>query len=131
MGKRGPKPTPTHLLKLRGSWRAETRDGEPKPTPELPEMPEWLTGKGAEHWAEVGAMLDGLGIMARPHTLALAMLCEALAKWIETREARWWTAVLSGCREFGMTPSAITSIRSANPDAEKKSKFPRLSRRAG
>lgn len=35
MGKRGPKPTPTAILKVRGSWRAKAREkaGEVRPEP--------------------------------------------------------------------------------------------------
>lgn len=69
-------------------------------------------------------MLAGLNIMARPHTLALALLVDALADWIRFTAAAEtdvkamrhkraaWESVLKACREFGMTPSAITGVKS-------------------
>lgn len=100
---------------------------------ELPPCPEWLQGAARQHWGEVGAMLDGLGIMGRPHTLALALLCDALADWIAAMAAsatdplaidvkpKAWERVLKGCREFGMTPAAITAVKSVpKPDAPNK-----------
>jgi hypothetical protein len=32
MGKRGPKPTPTKILSMRGSWRAKRKPGFPFPS---------------------------------------------------------------------------------------------------
>jgi phage terminase small subunit len=119
MGRRGPKPTPTPLLKLRGSWRAETRDGEPSPTTELPPCPAWVRPAARKHWGEIGEMLEGLGLIAKPHTLALAMLCEALADWISDHDAKAWERVLKACREFGMTPSAMSAVRSVKSDETK------------
>lgn len=45
MGKRGPRPTPTRILELRGSWRAKKRPGEPKPAG-VPQCPDWLSAEG-------------------------------------------------------------------------------------
>lgn len=123
MGRRGPKPRPTALHELTGSWRAGTRQGEPRPNPELPACPEWVSAKARVHWGEIGAMMEGLNVMAIPHTIALALLVDALADWIHyTREAEIdgaayrhkraaWEAVMKACREFGMTPSAITGVK--------------------
>jgi len=35
MAKRGPPPTPTKILKMRGSWRADGRGEEPEPSNEI------------------------------------------------------------------------------------------------
>lgn len=120
MGKRGPKPTPTPLLRLRGSWRGETRPDEPKVTPELPECPEWVRPQAREHWGEVGAMLEGLGLMGKPHTLALTMLCEALGVWCQTHDWQAWDRVMKACVQFGMTPAAITGVKSVKQDETPK-----------
>lgn len=61
-------------------------------------------------------MLAGLGVMGRPHTIALAMLCEALGEWVTTHDGKAWDRVLKACREFGMTPAAITSVKSVKSD---------------
>jgi P27 family predicted phage terminase small subunit len=141
MGKRGPKPTPTPTLRLRGSWRENLRTGEPVTTPELPACPSWASSKARTYWAEIGDLLTGLGIMSRPHTVGLTLLVDALADWIRfTKEAEnapslvegstgnqvanpifalkrhAWEQVLKGVREFGMTPSAISGVKSTKPD---------------
>jgi hypothetical protein len=73
-----------------------------------------------KHWGEIGLMLEGLGVIAKPHTLALAMLCEALADWIADHDAKAWERVLKACREFGMTPSAMSAVRSVKGDEKPK-----------
>jgi P27 family predicted phage terminase small subunit len=45
MGTRGPKRTPTKILKMRGSWRANAREGEPIPASKAPPCPQWLKEK--------------------------------------------------------------------------------------
>lgn len=128
MGQRGPKSTPTALLKLRGSWRGEVRDGEPTPDVECPPCPSWLMPKAKTYWPEIAEMLTGLGVMASVHTLALSLLIDAMADWIkfsneaeiDTKQQRHkraaWEAVLKACREFGMTPSSIAGIRAVKQD---------------
>lgn len=44
MGARGPRPTPTETLRVRGSWRAGKRKNEPQPPSDIPAAPEWLSG---------------------------------------------------------------------------------------
>ena len=55
MGKRGPKPKPTAMLKLSGSkWVNETRSGrdkEPAVEAAMPKCPTWLKDRRARaHW---------------------------------------------------------------------------------
>ena len=52
MGSRGPAPTPTRKLDLRGSWRAGTRPGEPKPEPVAPVKPAALSPAAGAVWDE-------------------------------------------------------------------------------
>ena len=144
MGKRGPKPSPTALLKLRGSWRGETREGEPVPPVVEVAAPAWLSEKAAAHWSGIASMLAGLGLMAEVYSPALALMVDALADYIAHSEAakvepsvlvspagvsyinpvytlkeRAWDRVLKIVREFGMTPSAITSVKSAKSEKPK------------
>lgn len=147
MGKRGPKPTPTALLKLRGSWRAGTRDGEPEATPEGVPCPAWLGDRAREHWDEIHPMLVGWGVMARPFEVGLAVLVDAIADWValakELEQVEVWTnplarpvvmkqksearkQVLAALREFGMTPSAVTAVRKVEKkDASPLDRFKR------
>lgn len=132
MGRRGTKPTPTAILKLRGSWRAETRDGEPQPEITLPDPPAWLPDKAREHWQDLGQQLVGVGVMSNVHATALATLCQSLADYIETipmgvGDARFkaFDRLMKALCQFGMTPSSITAVR-ANTQTDKKTTFPRL-----
>lgn len=151
MGKRGPQPTPTNTLKLRGSWRAGEREGEPDIEIECPEPPCWLSEAAVEHWRHLSLQAFGMGVMASAHSTGLALLCESLANYIELRDAvaetghttmtskgtavqnplvgarnQAWLQVLKGLREFGMTPAALTNIRVTDekPKAEQgKARF--------
>ena len=84
MGKRGPAPTPTHLLKLRGSWRGETNTGEPVASSAVPECPAWLDEYAREAWEWVTASLSGMGILSADDLLLIVALCGA---WSDYRLA--------------------------------------------
>ncbi len=113
---RGRKAKPTNLMKLTGAFREDRHggrfDAQTEIPTDLPPCPDWIRPEAREHWEEVGAMLAGLNVMAKPHTLALAMLCEALAEWVKTHHGSAWDRVMKACREFGMTPAAITGVKS-------------------
>ena len=74
MGKRGPKPTPTHILNLRGSWRGKDRP-DSGIEPSLPEMPKWLSADAKKEWKNVMPDLDALGILQRVDVAIIAMYC--------------------------------------------------------
>lgn len=84
MGKRGPKPTPTKTLKLRGSWRAETRKGEPQPELGLPIMPRTLRAEAKLVWKRIVPKLAAMGVLAAIDGEALARYC--------TMAVRYWKA---------------------------------------
>lgn len=57
-------------------------------TPEVARLreldpPAFLSDRAAQHWPELAGLLAGLGIMVDSDRVALALLCEALAEWIE------------------------------------------------
>lgn len=80
MGKRGPKPTPTAILKLRGSIIAPRRsDRELKA--ELPEPPAVVEGRSLEVWNEIAPMLYSLGVITKRDRFALARYCITYAEW--------------------------------------------------
>lgn len=132
MGKRGPKPTPTDVLKLRGSWRGEVRDDEPVATGE-PYPPAWLTKNARKVWDEVMPHLVGLGVAKAVDSNTLAMFCDAMSQYITLakrveREGVVRAGKANPCvrmrddafrravqvaREFGFTPSARVGL-SAN-----------------
>lgn len=81
MGKRGPKPMPTNVLRLRGSWLAGQRTGEPTPSRKPPVKPDWLAGEAAVAWDRVTTWLDGMGILTETDSHMLARYCAMWADW--------------------------------------------------
>lgn len=143
MGRRGPKPTPTAILKARGSWLAETRPGEPQVPLTEAAPPDWVDRAVRPHWSRIVKMLHGCGIMSDVHAPALSLLINSLGHYIASekdvaKHGRWcknnkgnpivhpawrarcgaWEQVLKALREFGMTPSALSAVQ-AQPDKGK------------
>ena len=85
MGRRGPQPTPTAVLEARGSWRAAARKGEPQPKVMVPDCPAWVSDLGREYWDEVAGMLAELGVMTEADRHPLALMVDALARYVAAR----------------------------------------------
>lgn len=81
MGQRGPKPTPTKVLKIRGSWRAKERSNEPKPEGKVPLCPSWLDGKSKALFAVLTRQLAPLGLLTDLDRQALARYCRLSTRW--------------------------------------------------
>ena len=133
MGKRGPKPTPTVTLRLRGSPRAKRRAGEPGAAsfgPFDPTPPEGLEGDGAKLWTDLVAQFASTGILTAADRPALTAMCERWSEYVTcTRrlalvdplgpEASRLARRLSGALDrwmkiaaaFGLTPSDRTKLR--------------------
>jgi P27 family predicted phage terminase small subunit len=117
---------------------------EPTVAPELPECPAWVGDEAREHWDRIAPMLANLGVMGAPHAVALSLLVDALADFIRFADlariadavvcgstgndvanpifrlkAVAWDRVLKACREFGMTPAAITGVQGNGADKDK------------
>jgi P27 family predicted phage terminase small subunit len=148
MGRRGPKPTPTKLLDIRGSWRAKTRPDEPQP-PALTKAtpPTWLSEKAKLHWKETAPCLIELGLLTVLDTHAWAMACEAFAHWmvlsdliakegmiLETEtgsrlhpalraEEKQFELYLKISREFGCTPASRVSLHVQPPEVNELDEF--------
>lgn len=145
MGKRGPAPTPTSVLKLRGSWRADVNESEPLPEQGVPDMPDFLSGMSKECWDQLSPILNEMKVLTKADEVALSMLCKTYSNWRRAEElldkhgdvypirdnegnikylqqspyvsiARNNLLALKGMLEqFGLTPSARTRIR-VEPD---------------
>lgn len=117
MGKRGQRPVPTQVLKLRGSWRANTRRGEPETTGSLAK-PKWLTGERATaKWDELAVLIGHY--CGEQDSGALARYCYWWSKWDEIsgaggdnvqRLGQIQQILTRAEQEFGLTPSARTAI---------------------
>ena len=86
MGKRGTKPTPTNVLKLRGSWRGDINKNEPQPEVGIPDMPEGLEGISKDCWEQVVPILQEMNVLTTADGIALQLLCETFAHWRRAEE---------------------------------------------
>jgi P27 family predicted phage terminase small subunit len=69
------------MLALRGSWRAGTRPGEPKPEPQAPPKPAAMSPGAAVVWDEVVPQLDAAGMLAQFDGRAFSRYCELWTAW--------------------------------------------------
>jgi len=81
MGVRGPAPTPTAILDIRGSWRAKARPGEPKPTRGIPRCPKSLTKEQKKIWRQLCINLDVMGVLATIDGHQLERYCVYFCRW--------------------------------------------------
>lgn len=138
MGKRGPRPTPTAILKTRGSRRAKSRKREPQPAEASSDYPSWLNQDARAAWRELAPQLQTMGVLKQIDTYALARYCHVWARWqklertiaeytetstIETKNGSYeqqrpevgiankLMIILARLEaEFGMTPAARTRV---------------------
>lgn len=85
MGKRGPKKLPTPILKMRGSWRANERAGEPEASG-VPECPDWLDEEERAEWDKLCPLLQEMGVLAEADTNSLATYCVMMVQFKLTRK---------------------------------------------
>ncbi len=86
MGQRGPKPIPTKLLDLRGSWRAKTRTGEPVPVAQRLICPAWLCADGKKVWHTLVKHLSAMGVCGAIDAFALARYCTLHVRWLAAEQ---------------------------------------------
>jgi P27 family predicted phage terminase small subunit len=135
-GSRGPRRIPTKLLAATGSTLAPQRSNEIAPPVEMhvPPPPSWVSEAARKHWQPLCAELIQMGLLTTLDHLAAAMLIEALAKYIDSRDEfertglivksvrgttenpaskamdREWANVMRALREFGLSPSARSGL---------------------
>ncbi len=78
---RGPPPTPTASLRLRGSWRSKTRPNEPKPETGIPQPPKYLDAEQKKLWRRLAKQLDAIGIMTKIDGEALGRYVRTWSRW--------------------------------------------------
>ncbi|MBL1219127.1 MAG: phage terminase small subunit P27 family [Planctomycetes bacterium] len=86
MGRRGPPPTPTHLLRLRGSWRGEANRNEPEPERGVPECPDWVSEYAKAAWEQLVPLLHDMGVLYLIDGHALVVLCQTWGRWRKAEE---------------------------------------------
>ena len=84
MAKRGPKPIPTSILKLRHSWRSKHRKDYEKAEIEegrKPKMPIWLSEEAKAIWRQLVPKIAELGILNPVDQTIIAILCHDVAEY--------------------------------------------------
>ena len=79
--KPGRKPTPTAILKLRGSTKAIGRKNEVQAPSGAVSMPVWLNRSAKAVWKDVTPQLAAMGVLGKIDTNAIARYCDAFARW--------------------------------------------------
>ncbi len=122
---RGRLPTPTGVLKMRGSWRAKARKDEPQPEKGSPRCPSRLSPGARKVWQAIVPLLDGMGVLTKVDGFVLERYCELYCHWGQTDDLplllKLNDALLKIEREFGMTPSSRPRLHVA-PKEEKNDK---------
>jgi P27 family predicted phage terminase small subunit len=144
---RGPRPTPTKILKDRGSWLANTRPGEIQPELASPDCPTFLSPEAQEEWARRIADLEPLKILSKQDCAVLTIYCEA---WAEFRRFTTFLdslpvevlaeaaklvklkneaagRMIKAADHFGFSPAARTRVRAVetkpNATQDKRERF--------
>ncbi len=88
MGRRGPAPTPTAVLKLRGSTLVSKKRlaSEVQGPHGLPQCPDWLVDDARTMWDHLIPMLEGMGVLTRIDGNALARYCRLWSRWRKVEE---------------------------------------------
>src|SRR5713101_6600171 len=85
---RGRKPVPTTLKLLRGNpGKRPLNPDEPQPRVEIPPCPSHLSTEAKKEWRRSAKLLAELGLLASIDRAALALYCEAWARWVQAEEA--------------------------------------------
>lgn len=140
--------TPTTLKVLRGTDRKDrSNPAEPKVglVSATAQPPDWLGERGRRAWADILPLLRGMKVMTLADPVALGLLCDALAEYVEARAvviengATYWTKGKSEMlrkrpeveiaadawrrakimlSEFGLTPAARSRVSAAGEGNE-------------
>lgn len=117
MGKRGPKPTPINILRRRGSWRGNVKNGNysglnsaHKTTIRSPKVPRSLDDTGRKVWRRIVPQLQARGLLTGIDAHVIERYCYLSALYIRTVEFIHKTG---GCKiEFDTLPDGRRIIKS-------------------
>ncbi len=86
MGKRGPKKTPTAILKLHGSRAVESRGGEPQPPLGRPRCPSFVDQYAKQVWKQLVPQLEEMGVLTLVDRNALIRYVQTWSRWRRAAE---------------------------------------------
>jgi P27 family predicted phage terminase small subunit len=82
MGTRGPRPTPTRILALRGSWRAGRNPAEPRPPALRLTPPPWLSEEAKRVFESLVKPLEAAGLVTTADENALARYAQLSVEYV-------------------------------------------------
>lgn len=128
-------PTPQKLALLHGDKNNRRSDPEPEPSELHPDCPQHLSREAQQHWCEVTANLDEMGLLSKTDADSIIIYVEAFARYRELEqfirdngstyklsngcemsrpEVNQMMKNLDICRryqiEFGLTPAARSRV---------------------
>jgi phage terminase small subunit len=122
MGRRGPAPTPTPILQLRGSKRVTKRRNEieAKGPPGTPDCPDWLDTDAKAKWFELVRWRSAEDFIKKNGEMYPLKDDKGRTKcvqpWPQVATANKLALQLTRLeQEFGLTPAARTRIRIVRP----------------
>lgn len=148
MGRRGPAPEPIPLRLLKGNPSKRPINSQaPEPEIEEPTRPGWLSTEAKREWTRIVPELRKLGLLSKIDRAALAMYCQAWARWVQAEKALEACETLTFstakgyvqqrpevgiartaarelraiCQEFGFTPSARSRVVASGKQEEQGS----------
>jgi len=86
MGQRGPRPTPSAILKARGTYRADRAPGEVKGPRGIPRCPAGLDKFAKQCWGQVLPMLVSMGVLSRIDRNAIIRYCVDWSQWHQAQQ---------------------------------------------
>jgi len=139
----GRKPKPTALKVIQGTYRPDRANpSEPQPRTTIPPCPKFLQGEARETYRKLAKKLARIGLLTEIDEMALAMLCQSWAEYLEASEKLRETGMLvkspngfpmmnpylviantavkkvrALLTEFGMSPSSRSRINAAGASA--------------
>ena len=119
MGKRGPKRTPLKMLRERGSWLADRREGEPAPPPGKPTPPKELDKKARTVWNRVIPMVQKMGILGQCDGETVSRYCVAVVMYWETRQSIVKDGMAVEIERFDKDGNVISSHTEDRPEVRR------------
>ena len=127
MGARGPQPTPSETLKIRGSWYGTSRTSEPTDEVLAPSMPEWLQGEAAAEWERVIPLLLGRRTVSLLDRAVLSVYCQSWADFVAysgsgdaKRVDEAAARLLKAADRLGLSPAAKSRVQVYGGDKQEK-----------
>lgn len=119
MGRRGPKPKPVQILRLRGSWRGKKRGVGKSSDHKRPARPQWLKSDAKKLWDEYAPKLykNGLLTTLNRHSFALLVcqpygdFCEADRQFQDSVNKKGEKALMIKTSKGGIVTNPLIYIR--------------------